>query len=87
MRSYAFDEIFRTEGCKVLKHQCAPPWRTRSPNDGSAPFDASSLSASEESVDLPAFGLPDRLLRHEREVPRSGWGAGSLPEQEPWRWC
>ena len=42
----AFDEIFRTEGCKVLK----TPMRTpvpiqRSPNAGSAPFDASSSTA------------------------------------------
>ena len=41
----AFDEIFRTEGCKVLKTPCALPWRTRSPNAGSAPFDASSSTA------------------------------------------
>ena len=42
----AFDEIFRTEGCKVLKTPVRTPVPIqRSPNAGSAPFDASSSTA------------------------------------------
>ena len=33
------------KAARSSKHQCAPPWRTRSPNAGSAPFDASSSTA------------------------------------------
>ena len=41
----AFDEIFRTERMKILKTPVRTPWRTRSPNAGSAPCDASSSTA------------------------------------------
>ncbi len=37
-----FDEIFRTEGSKILKTQCALRSRTRSPSAGSDRSDASS---------------------------------------------
>ena len=33
------------KAARSSKHQCAPPWRTRSPNAGSAPFDANSSTA------------------------------------------
>ena len=40
-----FDEIFRTERMKILKTPVRAPWRTRSPNAGSAPCDANSSTA------------------------------------------
>ena len=42
----AFDETFRTEHMKILITPVRTPWRTRSPNAGSAPCDRELLDRS-----------------------------------------
>ena len=44
------------KAARSSKHQCAPPWRTRSPNAGSAPFDASSSTAPSSGTNANSKG-------------------------------
>ena len=44
------------KAARSSKHQCAPPWRTRSPNTGSAPFNASSSTAPSSGTNANSKG-------------------------------
>jgi hypothetical protein len=48
--SHAFDEVFRTEGIKVISVTCPAPNRTRSPSAGRARFAPTASTGSSSSA-------------------------------------
>ena len=47
--SHAFDEVFRTEGIKIIRTPVRPRTRTPSPSGGSASFAPTALTGSSPS--------------------------------------